>query len=104
MAMMMQIAKTLQLVAEEEDERPAETRDEVEPALPAAPPAIDLAPFTVLKVRPDAAPASLAEPPPIERDQPLPVPLGSGLVVAPALREGEAVMDAHVDLELAQAA
>src|SRR3984893_2646882 len=36
----------------------------------------------------------------IERNQPLPMPLRCGLVVAPALREGEAVMDAGVELDL----
>jgi len=37
----------------------------------------------------------------VERDQPLPVPLRGRLVVAPALREGEAVMDAGIELNLA---
>ena len=41
---------------------------------------------------------------PIERDQPLPVPVCSGFVVAPALREGEAVMDAGIELDLAEGA
>src|SRR5215831_6745512 len=36
----------------------------------------------------------LSQPPAVERDQPLPVPLGGRLVVTPALREREAVMDA----------
>src|SRR5262245_44881638 len=44
------------------------------------------------------------KPSPVERDQALPVALGGGLVVAPALREGEAVMDAGLDLELASVA
>jgi hypothetical protein len=100
MSMIMQIAKTLRLVAEDEV-----VAEEEHQALPdREPPPIDLTPFTVLKVPPDAMPSPLAESPPIERDQTLPVPLGGGLVVAPALREGEAVVDAHVDLELARAA
>src|SRR5256885_1508242 len=40
----------------------------------------------------------------IERDQALPVPLGRRLVVDLALRKGEAVMDARIELELAPAA
>src|SRR6516164_9639989 len=39
--------------------------------------------------------------PPIKRDQPLPKPLRGRLVVAPALRESEAVMDAGVEFDLA---
>ena len=42
----------------------------------------------------------LPQAPTIERNQPLPMPLGCGFVVAPALREGEAVMDAGVELDL----
>src|SRR6516165_3808536 len=49
---------------------------------------------------PFAARAS-AQAPPIKPDQPLPMPLRGGLVVAPALREGKAVMDAEVELDLA---
>src|SRR6476469_11229717 len=41
-----------------------------------------------------------AEPPTIERDEAFPMTLGGRLVVAPALREGEAVVDAHLDFEL----
>ncbi|SEN94715.1 hypothetical protein SAMN02990966_00636 [Rhodospirillales bacterium URHD0017] len=41
------------------------------------------------------------QPTPIERNEALPVPLGSRLVVAPAFREGEAVVDAGVDFEFA---
>ena len=37
----------------------------------------------------------------VKGDEALPVPLGSQLVVAPAFREGEAVVHAGVDLELA---
>ena len=44
------------------------------------------------------------QPPPIERDQPLPMPLRSRLVVAPALREGEAMMDAGIEFDLAAGA
>ena len=40
----------------------------------------------------------------IERDQAFPVPFGGRLVVAPAFREGEAVMDARLDFELARRA
>src|SRR5262249_9498724 len=47
---------------------------------------------------------SLSQPPAIERDEPLPMPLGRGLVVAPALREGEAVMDTGMELDLARGA
>ena len=42
--------------------------------------------------------------PPIKRGQPLPVPLGGRLVEAPAQRDGEAVMDAGVELDLADGA
>src|SRR5262244_3253140 len=51
-----------------------------------------------------AAKSRLSEPPAVERDQPLPVPLGSRLVVAPALGEREAVMDAGIELDFARAA
>lgn len=126
MSMMLQIAKTLRLVAQEEENQalpdrahPArsescetadmsgpEVRDpeDEEVAPTPSPPPIDLAPFAALEVRSEAVLSSLAEPPPVERDQALPVPLGGRLVVAPALREGEAVMDAHVDLEFARVA
>src|SRR5665213_2108334 len=36
----------------------------------------------------------------VERDQPLPMPLGGRLVIAPALGEREAVVDAHIHLDL----
>ena len=39
--------------------------------------------------------------PPIKRNQPLPVALRGRFVVTPAMREGEAVMDAAVELDLA---
>src|SRR6516165_12177473 len=45
-----------------------------------------------------------AEMPPVERDQALPMPLRGGLVVAPALREGEAVMDTGLEFDLADGA
>src|SRR5258707_10775789 len=44
--------------------------------------------------------SSLAQSTPIECDQPFPMPLRRRLVVAPPLRESEAVMDAHLDLQL----
>jgi hypothetical protein len=44
--------------------------------------------------------ASLPQTPLVECNQPLPVPLGGRFVVAPALREGEAVMDAGVEFYL----
>ena len=44
------------------------------------------------------------EAPAVERDQALPVPLGGRLVEAPAQRDGEAVMDAGVELDLADGA
>src|SRR5437868_6030991 len=42
----------------------------------------------------------LPQAPPVERYQSLPVPLRSRLVVAPALREGETVIDAGVQFNL----
>ena len=45
--------------------------------------------------------AKSAQPPPVERDQALPVPLSGRFVVDLALREGETVVHARVDLELA---
>src|SRR3954454_11382964 len=39
--------------------------------------------------------------PAVERDEALPVPFRRRLVVAPALRKGEAVMDARIELDLA---
>ena len=38
---------------------------------------------------------------PVEREQALPMALGGGLVIAPAPRKGEAVMDAGMNFELA---
>lgn len=49
----------------------------------------------------EAHAVTLAQPPAIERDQPLPMPLGRRLVVAPALWEGEAMVDAEMHFELA---
>src|SRR6185437_14354309 len=46
----------------------------------------------------------LADPPAVQGDEALPMTLGGGLVVAPALGEGEAMVDAHLDLELAAVA
>src|SRR6185437_5723693 len=46
----------------------------------------------------------LSDPPAVQGDQAFPMTLGGRLVVAPALGEGEAVMDAHLDLELAAVA
>src|SRR5205085_1682026 len=48
--------------------------------------------------------AASSEPAAIERDQALPVPLGRRLVVDLALREGEAMVDARIHLELTGAA
>jgi hypothetical protein len=48
----------------------------------------------------EALAASLPQTPLVECNQPLPVPLGGRFVVAPALREGEAVMDAGVEFDL----
>jgi hypothetical protein len=48
----------------------------------------------------EAAGPGLPQAPPVKRDQPLPVPLGGRLVVAPAPREGETVMDAGIEFDL----
>src|SRR3984893_2223666 len=48
--------------------------------------------------------AATGQPTAIERNQPLPMPLGSRLVVAPALRKGEAVVDPGIEFELARGA
>src|SRR4249920_3614593 len=50
------------------------------------------------------SPNGSAQSAPIKRNQSLPMPFGGRLVVTPALREGEAVVDAHLDLELARIA
>src|ERR1700730_1950473 len=42
---------------------------------------------------------SLPEAPPIERDQPLPVALRGGLVVAPPLRERKTVMNPGIEFD-----
>src|SRR6267154_6221978 len=49
-------------------------------------------------------PDGSAQPPSVQRDQAFPMAFGGWLVVTPALREGEAVMDGHLDLELARIA
>src|SRR5882724_13307612 len=57
--------------------------------------------MTVLASSTTCVTATSAQSSPVERDQAFPVALGGRLVVAPALREGETVMDTHLDFELA---
>src|SRR5690349_4191968 len=45
---------------------------------------------------------ALPEPAPVKRDQPLPMSFRCRLVVAPALREGEAMMHARLQLQFAR--